>query len=54
VVDAAMALTHQHPCIRRIVLECTNMAPFADDIRAVTGLPTLDIMDLVESSWKKL
>jgi hypothetical protein len=53
VVDAAVTLARRHPTVCRIVLECTNMAPFAGDIRAATGLPTLDIMDLVETSWKQ-
>ena len=30
-----------------IVLECTNMAPYADDIRRATGLPVFSILTLI-------
>jgi Asp/Glu/hydantoin racemase len=36
-----------HPDLGAIVLECTNMPPYADDIRRATGLPVFDIVSLV-------
>jgi Asp/Glu/hydantoin racemase len=30
-----------------IVLECTNMPPYREDIQALTGLPVFDITTLV-------
>ena len=46
-VEAAMALTTAHPEIGAIVLECTNMVPYAADIRAATGLPVFSIVTFV-------
>lgn len=40
---AALALTRTHPDLGAIVLECTNMVPYADDIRRLTGLPVYSI-----------
>lgn len=39
VVEAGRALTARHPEVGAILLECTNMAPYAADLRAATGLP---------------
>lgn len=46
-VDAARALAAAHPDVGAIVLECTNMVPYAADIRAATGLPVFSIYNLV-------
>ena len=46
-VRVARRLVDEHPDIGSIVLECTNMPPYADDIRRVTGLPVFDITSLV-------
>jgi hypothetical protein len=35
------------PELGAIVLECTNMPPYADLIRSVTGLPVYDLTTLV-------
>jgi Asp/Glu/hydantoin racemase len=48
-VDAARALQAAHPNLGAIVLECTNMIPYAADIRAATGLPTFSMGSFV--SW---
>ena len=42
-VDAARTLLHANPDLGAIVLECTNMVPYAPDIRAATGLPVYAI-----------
>lgn len=46
-IDAAMALSNAHPDLGAIVLECTNMAPYAQDIRHATGLPVFSILTLI-------
>lgn len=46
-VDAALALVQAHPDLGAIVLECTNMVPYAADIRAATGLPVFSIETFV-------
>ena len=46
-IDAAMALTSRHPGVGAILLECTNMVPYAGDIQAATGLPVFSIYSFV-------
>ncbi len=46
-VDAARRLTSGHPDVGAIVLECTNMMPYAAEIRKVTGLPVYSLYTLV-------
>lgn len=46
-VEAAMALQANNPDLGAIVLECTNMVPYAADIRAATGLPVFSIASFV-------
>jgi Asp/Glu/hydantoin racemase len=46
-VRVARRLVAEHADIGAIVLECTNMPPYADDIRRETGLPVFDITSLV-------
>lgn len=46
---AAQALVKAHPDLGAIVLECTNMVPYADDIRRLTGLPVYSIYSL--ATW---
>lgn len=48
-LDAARELVTCHDDIGAIVLECTNMTPFAADIRQLTGLPVFSIFSFV--SW---
>lgn len=46
-VEAALALKAANPDMGAIVLECTNMIPYAADIRAATGLPVFSIYSFV-------
>ena len=48
-VEAALAMTRRHPEMGAIVLECTNMTPYAAAIRAATGLPVFSMAGFV--SW---
>ena len=48
-VEAALSLQSAHPDLGAIVLECTNMCPYACDIAKATGLPVFSMIDLV--SW---
>ncbi len=45
--DAAFELTSHHDDIGAIVLECTNMTPYAAEIRKITGLPVYSAYTLV-------
>ena len=47
VVQAALDLVARHPDVGAIVLECTNMPPYAADVQAATGLPVHDIYSLI-------
>lgn len=42
-IDAGRAIVAADPDIGAIVLECTNMTPYAHDLRKVTGLPVFSI-----------
>jgi hypothetical protein len=48
-VDAALALLRDNPDLGAFVLECTNMIPYAADIRAATSLPVFTIENFI--SW---
>lgn len=47
-LDAAAELVTQNEGICAIVLECTNMVPYAADIRKLTGLPVYSIYSFVK------
>lgn len=44
---AARMLVERHPEVGAIVLECTNMPPYAHRIQAATGLPVYDLTTMV-------
>lgn len=46
-VEAALALCRAHPDLGAIVLECTNMTPYAADIRMATRLPVFSIHNFI-------
>jgi hypothetical protein len=51
-VAAALRLTARHRRLSTIVLECTNMPPYADAVRAATGRTVLDITTLLRQRLK--
>lgn len=46
-LDAGQQLMHANPDIGAIVLECTNMVPFAADLRTALGVPIFSIYSFV-------
>ncbi len=48
-VEAAQALVAANPDIGALVLECTNMVPYAADIRQAIGLPVFSMESFI--SW---
>ncbi len=46
-VTAAMELKDTNPDLGAIVLECTNMVPYAQDIQKATGLPVFSIYNFI-------
>jgi hypothetical protein len=53
-VRVARRLMAEHPDIGAIVLECTNMPPYAGDIQRETGRPVFDITTLVRMAHDAL
>jgi Asp/Glu/hydantoin racemase len=47
VLDAARRLLERHPEVGAILLECTNMCPYAAPLAAATGLPVFDMASFV-------
>jgi hypothetical protein len=47
ILDAGRALVARHGDIGAIVLECTNMPPYAHALREALGLPVFDIYSLI-------
>jgi hypothetical protein len=53
-VRAARTLMRQHPQVRSVVLECTNLPPYADAIRRASGRPVVHLLSLVQERWTAL
>ena len=47
VVEAARSLMARHPDVGAIVLECTNMPPYAAAVQAQTGVPVYDMYSMI-------
>lgn len=47
VLDAGRELMSRHPEVGAIVLECTNMPPYAAALRAELGVPVYDIYSMI-------
>jgi hypothetical protein len=53
-VQAAQNLLRRHPDVAAIVLECTNMPPYADAVRRATGRAVHDATTLLRERWAGL
>jgi hypothetical protein len=53
-VAAAQRLVARHPQLSTIVLECTNMPPYAEAVRTATGRTVLDITTLLRQRFQEL
>lgn len=51
-VQAARSLVQLHPGVRHIVLECTNLPPYAEAIADATGRPVHHLMSFVHERWE--
>jgi len=47
VLEAGERLRQAHPEVAALVLECTNMPPYADALAQASGLPVYDILTLL-------
>lgn len=48
VVAAAMALQVRAPALRTVVLECTNMPPYAQAVQEATGFVLRSLLDAAQ------
>lgn len=46
-IESALELSAEFPEVGAILLECTNMAPYANDMRLATGLPVFSIYSFI-------
>jgi len=53
-VDGALQIKNNNPEVQALVLECTNMPPYSDDIRKATGLPVFDIVTFTNMIYSAL
>ena len=51
VMDAARRLLADHPQVNTLVLECTNLPPYAGALRLATGLPVFDVVTMLNARW---
>lgn len=54
VLEAATRLVQQHPQVRQLVLECTNLPPYAQALAQATGLQVHHLLTLVNERWSQL
>ncbi|MDR3532750.1 MAG: aspartate/glutamate racemase family protein [Rhodopila sp.] len=47
ILDAGRTLMRRHPDVGAIVLECTNMPPYAASLQKALGVPVFDVYSLV-------
>lgn len=52
-IDAGRALLARHK-VEAIVLECTNLPPYAQALRAALGVPVFDVLDLLRGFYAGL
>ena len=53
-VATAEELVNYHPEVGAIVLECTNMPPFAKDIQVAVGLPVYDVVTMINYAYSSV
>ena len=51
---ATKRLIEKHPDVGAIVLECTNMPPYAGTVRQITGLPVFDVVTMVNHAYSAI
>ncbi len=53
VVGAACALINDHPQVRTIIFECTNLGPYRAAVTAATGRPVCTIVDALHREARR-
>lgn len=49
VTEVARRLVADHPDVRSILLECSDLPPYAHAVQAVTGLPVFDFVTMINT-----
>jgi Asp/Glu/hydantoin racemase len=50
-VSATERLVDSHPDVGAIVLECTNMPPYAKDVQQTSGRPVFDVVTMINYAY---
>ncbi len=45
--NAGEILVNRHPEVGAVVVKCTNMPPYAEDVQRVLGLPVYDVVIMI-------
>jgi len=51
IIGAAKELTRLHPTVGAVIMECTNMPPFAKDVQGAVKLPVFDMVTLINYAF---
>jgi len=54
VLAAAARLRARHPALQALLLECTNLPPYAPALRQASGLPVHDVMTMLHTRMQAL
>ena len=54
VTTVASTLVHKNPAIGAILLECSDLPPYAHAVQACTGLPVFDFITMIEYGHRAL
>ncbi|MEM6467794.1 MAG: aspartate/glutamate racemase family protein, partial [Pseudomonadota bacterium] len=52
VLAAVARLQHRAPHLKTVVFECTNLPPYAQAVRAKTGLNVVSVLDVGNTLWE--
>lgn len=47
-ISVSTKMIQENPDVKAIVLECTNMPPYTEDIKKATGRPVFDLVNMVK------
>ncbi|MBI5719455.1 MAG: aspartate/glutamate racemase family protein [Burkholderiales bacterium] len=54
VLAAGTRLLRRHPELQALVLECTNLPPYAPALRRATGLPVFDVVSMLQGRMARM